>query len=215
MSTPTLIRNVKGLMAAALCGLSVTSCADLARTGRGPAYLIVESVSGARGGSSGAGTFTSSLLSDVITIVDVKVGSTTVPTPTIFNDLGQARLRAEMKNALSPTAPTPASSITINRYRVRFRRTDGQNREGIDVPYGFDGGTTVTIPVGGSALVNFDLVRHQAKSEPPLVTLVGGRGLIFLSAIAEVTFYGQDQAGNAVSVSGTIDVQFGDFGDSQ
>lgn len=212
MSTPTLIRNVTGLLAVVVCGLSLTACADLASTGSGPAYLIMERVTASAGGGGVAGT--TSLLSDVQTIVDVTVGGTTVQQPSVFNDLGQATIRAEMKNALSTTAPTAVNSITINRYRVRYRRTDGRNAEGVDVPYGFDGATTATIAPGSSATVGFDLVRHQAKLERPLVTLVGGRGLIFLSAIAEVTFYGQDQAGNAVSVSGTIDVQFGDFGDS-
>ncbi|MDP3718536.1 MAG: hypothetical protein Q8T13_12300 [Acidobacteriota bacterium] len=212
MSTPNSIRNIKGLLAAALCGLSFTACADLAQTGSGPAFLIMERVAAQAGGGTGSGT--SSLLSDVQTLVDVSVGGVTVQQPTVFNDIGLATIRAEMKNALSTTAPTALNSVTLNRYRVRYRRTDGRNVEGVDVPYGFDGGTTATIVPGTSVTVNFDLVRHQAKLERPLVTLVGGRGLIFLSTIAEVTFYGQDQAGNAVSVSGTIDVQFGDFGDS-
>lgn len=212
MRTPYLVRYATGALAVAVSVLSAASCADLARTGSGPAYLIMESVTGARGGS-GSPSFTTSLLSDVLTLVDVTVGGTTVKTPTIFNDLGQANIRAEMKNALSTTAPSPLNSITLNRYRVRFRRTDGQNREGIDVPFGFDGGTTMTIPIGKSAQVNFDLVRHQSKSEPPLRNLINGGGLRFISVIAEVTFYGRDQAGNDVSVSGTIDVQFGDFGD--
>ena len=40
---------------------------------------------------------------------------------------------------------------------------------------------------------------------------MGGQG--FISTIAEITFYGRDQNGNEVSVTGRIDVQFGDFGD--
>lgn len=211
MSTPHFIRSVKGVLAAGLCVLSFTSCADLARTGSGPAYLIMESMSGSAGGGA---TFTSSLLSDVQVLVDVTVGGVTTQQPTIFNDLGRATIRAELKNSLTPTAPSPINSITVNRYRVRYRRTDGRNTEGVDVPYGFDGATTITIPIGGTADVNFDLVRHQAKLERPLITLRGLRGLVFLSTIAEVTFYGRDQAGNEVSISGTIDVQFGDFGDS-
>lgn len=216
MSTPTLIRTLKGTVAAALCGVSLTSCADLARTGSGPTFLILESVTataGSAGGSSGEST--SSLQSDVQTMIDVTVGGATVQQPTVFNDLGRAVIRAEMKNALSPTAPTAINSVTINRYRVRFRRTDGRNTEGVDVPYGFDGATTVTISVGQTAEVGFDLVRHQAKVERPLSTLVGGRGLIFISTIAEVTFYGRDQAGNEVSITGSIDVQFADFGDDE
>lgn len=210
MNTPHLFRFAKGVLAAVACGLSVSSCADMARTGSGPSYLIMESVTASAGGE---GTFTANLLSDVQVLVNVQVGSATVRQPTIFNDLGRATIRAEMKNSLSPTAPTALHSITVNRYRVRFRRTDGRNREGIDVPFGFDGGTTATIPVGSSVAVNFDLVRHQAKLEAPLRALIGAGGQIFISTIAEVTFYGRDQAGNEVSITGSIDVQFGDFGD--
>jgi len=192
MSTPTLIRSVKGLLAAALCSLAVTSCADLAQTGSGPSYLIMQGVSSAAGGVS--------LDSDVIV------------SGIAFIDLGRATIRVEMKNStVTATTPTSHNDVTLTRYRVRYRRTDGQNREGIDVPYSFEGSTTVTIPVGNAAVVGFDLVRQQAKLEPPLRTLVGGGGLIVISTIAEVTFYGRDQAGNEVSVTGSMDVRFGDF----
>ena len=199
MRTPHLIRVAKGVLAATICGLSITSCADLARTGRGPAYLIMERVEGASGGATSSSTFTASLESDVL------VGGLA------YRDIGRASIRAAMKNSLSTTAPTAISAITINRYRVRYRRTDGQNREGIDVPYGFDGGTTVTIAAGSSGTVQFDLVRAQSKLEAPLRNLASGGGLLILSTIAEVTFYGSDQAGNEVSISGTIDVRFADF----
>lgn len=197
MSTPHLLRIAQGVLAATMCGLSVTACADLARTGSGPSYLIMDAVQATAGG--GTATLSASLDSDVL------VNGIAVL------DRGQASIRVEMKNALSTTAPSPLSAITLNRYRVRFRRTDGQNREGIDVPFGFDGGTTATIRVGNSGVVVFDLVRPQAKQEAPLRNLVGGGGLIRISAIAEVTFYGSDQAGNEVSISGTIDVRFADF----
>lgn len=191
MSKPSILRSVRGVVAAIVCGLSLTSCTELAQTGSGPTYLIIQSLRSAAGGAS--------LDSDVV------VGGTA------FIDLGQATIRAEMKNATSATAPTPHNDITLTRYRVRYRRTDGQNREGIDVPYGFDGATTVTIAAGGSQAVAFDLVRQQSKLEPPLRNLIGGGGLIIISTIAEVTFYGRDQSGNEVSVMGTMDVRFGDF----
>jgi len=107
------------------------------------------------------------------------------------------------------------SLVTINRYRVRFRRTDGQNREGIDVPFSFEGASSTTIDAGGTGVVTFDLVRPQSKLEPPLRTLVGNGGLIVISTIADITFYGFDQAGNDVTVTGSIDVRFADYGDSQ
>lgn len=210
MRTSLAIRHALGALAVAVTVVSTAGCAALDETGSGPVLLIMESVTGSRGGD---GTFTTSLLSDVQTLVEVTVGGTTVRQPTTFNDLGRATIRAEMKNTITPTTPTALHAVTISRYRVRFRRTDGQNREGIDIPYGFDGGTTATIAVGASQAVSFDLVRHQAKQEAPLRNLINGGGLRFISTIAEVTFYGRDQAGNEVAITGNIDVQFGDFGD--
>jgi len=54
-------------------------------------------------------------------------------------------------------------------------------------------------------------VRSQAKREAPLAPLVNNDTII--TAIAYVTFYGYDQAGNEVSVEGQISVSFGNFGD--
>lgn len=197
MTISSSLRYLRGA-AAGTAILAAVSCADIARTGNGPTYLIVQSVQGLGGG--GASTLTPSLESDV------QVGGVA------FRDIGEATVSVQMKNTqLNATAPTPLQSVTINRYQVRFRRTDGQNREGIDVPFGFEGGTTVTIAAGGTGVVQFDLVRAQSKLEAPLRALSGGGGLLIISTIAEVTFYGRDQAGNEVSVSGTIDVRFGDF----
>jgi hypothetical protein len=54
-------------------------------------------------------------------------------------------------------------------------------------------------------------VRHVAKKEAPLVQLVDNGQII--TTIAEVTFYGQDLVGNDISVTGTIQIDFGNFGD--
>jgi hypothetical protein len=40
-------------------------------------------------------------------------------------------------------------------------------------------------------------------------------GVQLTSTLADVSFYGHDQAGNEVTVAGTITVSFGDFGDPQ
>jgi hypothetical protein len=74
---------------------------------------------------------------------------------------------------------------------------------------------TVTVPSNGTAVTSFDLVRHQAKREPPLSNMRAGGAANVLSTIAEVTFFGRDQAGNEVVVVGTIGVNFADFGDPQ
>jgi hypothetical protein len=95
---------------------------------------------------------------------------------------------------------------------VKFTRSDGRNTPGVDVPYPFDGAATGTFDSNGGTLT-FVLVRAQAKLDPPLKALRNGGGAIMISTIATVTFYGQDQAGNQVSVSGTISVNFADWGD--
>lgn len=78
------------------------------------------------------------------------------------------------------------------------------------MPYGFDGAVTGTTS-GGSLKLNFEMVRHVAKLETPLVEL--GTNAAVITSIAEVTFYGRDQVGNDVSVSGSMQVDFGNFAD--
>lgn len=199
---------------AALIGavaLSAASCGEVARTGQSPAFLIIDSIQGASGADPGA--FGSTLSSDVLTNVP---GAGNVRVPTVFADLGRVTLRLAMRNpgsTANPTSPSTLNEVTITRYRVTYRRSDGRNTQGVDVPYGFDGAFTLTIPSGGSAGAGFDLVRVQAKLEPPLRNLANGGAQNVISTIAEVTFYGRDQAGNEVSATGTISVNFSDFGD--
>ncbi len=201
------------VIAGAVIALLPSCASELTRTGSSPAYVIVDSVQGASGAQPG--TFGVPLLSDVVTMVETTVGGETVRVPTIFNDLAQAEFRLGMKNPTSPTGPTDINSVTLNRYRVNFRRTDGRNTPGVDVPHGFDGGMTLTIPVDGNATAAFEIVRHQAKQEPPLANLAFGGGANIISTIAEITFYGRDQAGNEVTVTTSMSVNFGDFADPQ
>ena len=95
---------------------------------------------------------------------------------------------------------------------MRFIRADGRTVQGVDVPYAFDGGLTVTVGAD-EATAAFTLVRHIAKREAPLAALaVNG---VILSTIAEVTFYGRDQTGRAVSATGRLSVDFGNFADKK
>ena len=187
-------------LATAVAGaLLLTSCSEAIRQGQSPGYLMLMSLQGARGGGNSSGTFTSSLLSDVVTVVNGNA--------TIFNDLGQATLQLVMKDPLAATSP--ANAITMTQYHVKYIRTDGRNVQGVDVPFEFDGGLGVTI--AGTGSVAFTLVRNQAKLEAPLRALA--QNLQVVSTIAEVTFYGRDQNGREISVSGRIDVAFANFGD--
>jgi hypothetical protein len=93
---------------------------------------------------------------------------------------------------------------------VSYRRSDGRNVQGVDVPYAFDSAVTFTIGSSGGTGV-FELVRHVAKFEAPLAAL--NSSSVIITTIADVTFYGKDQAGNDVAVTGSIQVSFGDFAD--
>ena len=182
---------------AAVLLLSTIACGDLSRQGSASTYLIVTSVQAASGADPG--TFSTSLSSDVITFVD--------DSPTVFADGGLVTFTLATKDPGAATSPQ--NSITVDRYRVRFVRSDGRNVEGVDVPYGFDGAFTVT--VSNTTTAGFALVRIQAKEEAPLKALAANNGVI--SAIAQITFYGQDQTGRAVTASGQISVHFANWGD--
>lgn len=207
-------RTAAGLAAILSGAIGLSSCAsELTRTGSSPSYVIIDSLLGAKG--SDPGTFAAPLFADVQTLVEQQINGQTVLVPTVFNDLGQVRMRVGLKNPDSPTGPSPVNAITISRYHVDFRRTDGRNTPGVDIPHSFDGGATFTIPADGVGTFAFDLVRIQAKLEPPLRNMVGLGGSLFISTIAEITFYGRDQAGNEVTAMGTLTVNFGDFGDDR
>lgn len=190
------------------------SCGEVARTGRSPAFLIIDAIEAASGASPDA--FASVLYSDVETIVESQIGGQTVRVPTTFSDTGRAVLRVALKNPgtpIAPLGPSALNEVTLTRYRVTFLRADGRNTPGVHVPHAFDGAATITVPATGSAAIAFDLVRIQAKKEPPLSSLQGGGGANIISAIAEIQFFGRDQAGNEVTVSGMVSVNFGDFAD--
>ena len=191
------------------------SCGDVVRSGRAPVFLVIESLQGARG--SDAEKFTSNLASDVLTIVTTPAPcSDTNPCPTIFGDGGQAVLRLSPKDIGSPTAPAALSTnneVTITRVHVSYRRTDGRNTPGVDVPFAFDTAATGTVPASGTATIGFTLVRNTAKQESPLVQLETSG--IIISTIADVTLFGRDMVGNDISATGSIGIDFGNFGDAK
>jgi hypothetical protein len=188
------------------------SCGDVVRTGRASSYLVIDSLAGIRGAAT-IGTPTTTLTSDVITNVTSPSPCTTdTPCPTVFGDLGQAVMHIVMKDegSISPTTASQVNSITLSRYHVEYSRADGRNTQGVEVPYAFDGTLTVTVSTATTTF-GFTLVRVQAKDEPPLVQLRTNPQTV--TEFAKVTFYGSDQAGNQVTVSGNILINFGNFGD--
>lgn len=193
------MRNFQKLLVLAALGVATTSCGDVVRNGRAPVMLVIDLLQGSSGPD---GTLSTTVQSDVLT------------KNSIINDPGLVTLRVVLKDIGSPavaTAPSSNNAVTINRYRIRYRRADGRNTEGVDVPYGFDGAATGTVPPSGTLKLGFELVRHVAKMEAPLAQLATNPTVI--TTIADVTFYGQDLVGNEVTASGSIQVDFGNFAD--
>jgi hypothetical protein len=123
--------------------------------------------------------------------------------------MAEATLGVVMKDVT--VSPTTNNQVTVSRYHVSYRRSDGRNTPGVDVPFGFDGAVTTTIPANSNGTLTFQIVRQDAKLEQPLVQLRQNSTVI--SAIADVTFFGADQVGNDVSVTGSVLINFGNFSD--
>jgi hypothetical protein len=177
----------------------------MVRQGTSPAYLQVTELVAASGAEPQ--NFGGVLSSDVVTVTDEETGEAGV-----FEDDGRVTFTLALKDpgpACCPATPSTANFITVNRYRVRFIRSDGRNTPGVDVPYAFDGAVTVTVNSTMSA--SFALVRAQAKKEAPLAALVHND--VIISTIAEVTFYGHDQTGREVITTANISVNFANWGD--
>jgi hypothetical protein len=182
-----------------------SGCGDMARQGRSPSQVVINSLqASAAGGDLGA-----FLQSDVITMAEEDDPMSC----TVLNDVGQVTMSIILKDQGTPGAvasPSALNQVTFTRYRVEYRRTDGRRQPGVDVPYPYESAVTFTVPASGQVTAGFNLVRQTAKLEAPLMAL--RRGAVLLSMIADVTFYGRDQAGNDVATAGSIGITFGDFG---
>jgi hypothetical protein len=196
MSSTVVARSARWCAAAALtiAAAAGSGCGSATvREGTGSSYLIINHL--------GADNDGVALRSDVRTNGGV------------LEDNGRVVMTAAMKDVTNPNGPTTNNAITVSRYRVTYRRSDGRNTQGVDVPYAFDGARTFTVSPGDEVDIPFVLVRVQAKLEAPLSALAGLGGATVISTLADVTFYGRDQTGREVVVTGTISVNFADWAD--
>jgi hypothetical protein len=191
-----------GAAAVLLAAMLSSGCGEFVRQSQSPSQLVIVSILTARGTGTVATTFVNGpLLSDV-----------PAPGETTFNDFGQATLRVILRDpgtAAIPTAASDINDVTITGYRVVYRRSDGRNTPGVDVPRAFDGAVTFTVRPGATGVGVIELVRHVAKLEAPLAIL--GTSTVVLTIVADVTFFGRDQAGNELSATGNVQVNFANF----
>lgn len=197
---PVAARVLVGLLVAwAGAGACVN---DNLTSSRSSSILVIERIGAARGGTNEE-PIPTLLQSDVDT------------NGSVFDDIGRVTTRLALKDPgtpENPASPTSSNSVTVTRYRVVYRRSDGRNTPGVDVPYPIDGGVTFTT-LTGIQTAEFVLVRASAKLEAPLRALAAGGGAVVINTTAEVTFYGTDQTGAAVEATGTIVINFADWAD--
>ncbi len=199
--------STKSITFALLTGLSMAAAGcGVAEQGQSSSLVVIESLQAASiqkaGTQPALGGF---LLSDVCVLNN---GSCT-----IFDDVGSVTMNVRLKDPGSPgvtNGPSPLNDVTFTRYHVEYVRADGRNVPGVDVPFPFDSAVTFTATAAGST-ASFELVRHLAKVEAPLAALAND--LKIITTIANVTFYGKDQGGKNVAVTGSIQVSFGNFAD--
>jgi hypothetical protein len=175
---------------AVLAALVLPACtADYAKDGEAPVLLVMRSV-------NGGAPFDS----------DVRISSGSV-----CPDSVSVTLDALGKNPNIPLSN--ASDVVLERYEVRYFRSDGRATEGVDVPYSISGNTTAILVGGADVSVRIEVVRRQAKVEPPLSSLAENGFLITM--FAEITVHGRTTAGQTTNAAvGRVQIDFADFGDS-
>jgi hypothetical protein len=168
----------------------------------GPAVLQVVEALGAAGDKGEPGTFVTTLLSDVAS-----------DTGSIWDDYARLRVRLVPKNPAFED-PVGLNAVALQRYEVRYFRSDGRNVEGVDVPFRITGPLTGVVDVNGEIETVFEVVRHSQKSEPPLRNLWTGLGGEFIiTCVAEITIHGQSAAGDVVTATGRLQINFANFAD--
>jgi hypothetical protein len=179
-----------GAAVAVAAALAMAGCsADYVEQNEGPVLLLITAINGGAQLDSDvrSGEFSTFVCENE---VDVEM--------TVMN-----------KNPNAPTAP--ASTVQVDSYEVRYSRSDGRGVEGVDVPYRITGNLAATVGVGDDVTVPIEVVRRQAKLEPPLDNI---SQTTVLTVSAQVTLFGKTISDKRVSAVARFQIDFADFGDT-
>ena len=133
----------------------------------------------------------------------------------IFTDSVPVAIAVRFKNP-NLSAPSIPSNVYVERYEVKYRRSDGRGVEGQDVPYTISGSITQGFEVKDSGVdtLNVEVVRAQAKLEPPLRNLQSGSGGgIVVTMFADITIHGRTVSGQTVTATGSLQIDFANWAD--
>jgi hypothetical protein len=139
----------------------------------------------------------------------------------VFNDLASIAIAVRFKNPGIETVPSVPNAVILERYEIKYRRSDGRGVEGQDVPFSISGNLTQAFDVKTSGTDSFSLevVRVQAKLEPPLRNLQsvlgdqGGGGGLVVTMFADITLHGRTISQQAVTARGSLQIDFANWGD--
>lgn len=176
-----------------LGALAASGCVpEWAQQGESPEYLLMTGIN--------SGTPINS---------DVRISNGTV-----CPDLVPLRVENHQRNPLNTDASF-RSDIVIERYDVRYFRSDGRSTEGVDVPFRITGNVAQEIQAGASATLNLEIVRRQAKLEPPLRNLIDLGGAQVVTMFAEVTLHARSTVQQTTNTAtARVQIDFADFADT-
>lgn len=201
------MKNVKYLKKIAIVlplAFFILSCNPVENDTRSASILRVVNILG----TDMEGQEVSFLQSDVL-YVDPSEG-----TQTIFSDSAIATLEARLLAPFPVFGSSQYNDITLTKYVVSYWRADGNNTEGVDVPFSFEGYLSNQITIDNAATFSIVVVREVAKAEPPLVYLRQGRDLGVLEVQAKIEFYGHDGVDRNVTATGYLTIFFANYANS-
>ncbi len=192
--TRTLLKKITSRTALLTAAVAIAGCSANYSTANSSSVLLI--LAAINGGAP--------MKSDVL-----KEGS-------IFNDQAEIAIAVRFKNPNIDTVPQIPSAVIIERYEVKYRRSDGKGVEGQDVPFAISGNVTAAYDVknSGTDPLIIDVVRAQAKLEPPLRNLQNGGGAIIVTMFADITLHGRTISGQPVTGTGSLQIDFADWADN-
>ncbi len=181
---------MKVLPLVTLGALAMAGCTgDFATDGNSPLILLMTGVNGG----------------NVLTS-DVSLGGAVCP------DFVSLRLENHPKDPLQVQLDW-RGDLVVTRYQVSYYRSDGRGAQGVDVPYTISGNLAAEVTYRNTANVSIEVVRRQAKLEPPLTGLIGGNPQV-VTMFATISVQGVTNVGDAVSASGQLQIDFADYADA-
>jgi hypothetical protein len=179
-----------GAVVAVAAALAMAGCsADYVENNEGPVLLLITAINGGAQLDS-----------------DVRNGE--FSTFVCENEV-DVDLTVQNKNPNAPSAPS--STVQLESYEVKYSRSDGRGVEGVDVPFRITGSVATNVAIGDDVTIPIEVVRRQAKLEPPLDNI---SQTTVLTVSAQVTLFGKTISENRVTAQARFQIDFADFGDT-